>query len=227
MTSFPRPHPLGRVPLDVSWTSPFPSRLVTTIGRIEFALLRTGRSPPVALHPLSQGRSYHQLQSSNQTLTRTSTSLIRTLTGALGPASPAFCFEEQTSLLHLTHRWPAEPALQLLASQFSTPSKCRAGSRLPSLENRNKSAGGSLPYITAEEKPKPKRVGLTKAQDPENLTFEEAWRSWNFPSGSAITRKQRRSSKSAWGCMVLMCSTTKPTATSTKKRTPTSSKANL
>lgn len=72
-----RPHPLGRVPHDVSWTSPFPSRLATTTGRIEFALLRTGRSPPVALHTLSQGRSYHQLQSSNQTLTRTSTSPIR------------------------------------------------------------------------------------------------------------------------------------------------------
>lgn len=34
------------------------------------------------------------------------------------------------------------------------------------------------PYVQlgepTEEKPKPKRVGLTKAQDPENLTFEEA-----------------------------------------------------
>ncbi len=62
----------------------------------------------------------------------------------------------------------------LRSPAFAGRSKCRAGSRLPSLENRNKSAGGSLPYITAEEKPKPKRVGLTKAQDPENLTFEEA-----------------------------------------------------
>ena len=35
-----------------------------TTGRIEFVILRTGRSPPVALHPLSQGRSYSRIQGS-------------------------------------------------------------------------------------------------------------------------------------------------------------------
>jgi hypothetical protein len=59
-----------------SWASPLPSRLATTKGRIEFVILRTGRSPPVALHPLSQGRSYYWLQNSNQTPTGTSTPLI-------------------------------------------------------------------------------------------------------------------------------------------------------
>ena len=61
----------------VTWASPLPSRLATTTGRIEFVILRTSRSPPVALHPLSRGRSYFRLRSSNPTSTRTFTSLIR------------------------------------------------------------------------------------------------------------------------------------------------------
>ena len=62
----------------VNWASPFPSRLAATTGRIEFVILRTSRSPPVALHLLSQERSYFRLQSSEpKTLERTSTSLIR------------------------------------------------------------------------------------------------------------------------------------------------------
>ena len=57
----------------VIWASPFPSRLATTKGRIEFALarpfqpmLRTNRSPPVALHPASRRRSYVRLQGPNR-----------------------------------------------------------------------------------------------------------------------------------------------------------------
>src|SRR4029079_8680178 len=42
--------------------SPPVSRLASQPGRIEFVILRTGRSLPVALHPLSQGRSYLPLQ---------------------------------------------------------------------------------------------------------------------------------------------------------------------
>ena len=62
----------------VNWASPLPSRLATTTGRIEFVILRTGRSPPVASHLLSQERSYYWLQSSEpKTLARTPTSLIR------------------------------------------------------------------------------------------------------------------------------------------------------
>ena len=45
-----------------SWASPFPSRLATTAGRIEFLALRTDRSPPVALHLASRRRSYFRLQ---------------------------------------------------------------------------------------------------------------------------------------------------------------------
>ncbi len=42
----------------VTWASPLPSRLATAIGRNRFVILRTGRSPPVALHPASRRRSY-------------------------------------------------------------------------------------------------------------------------------------------------------------------------
>src|SRR3990172_10258618 len=62
--------------LGVTWASPLSSRLATTTGRIEFVILRTSRSPPAALHPLSRGRSYFRLRSSNQTSTRTFTLLI-------------------------------------------------------------------------------------------------------------------------------------------------------
>ena len=62
--------------LSVTWASPSSSRLATTTGRIEFVILRTSHSPPDALHPLSRGRSFFRLQSSDPTLTRTSTSLI-------------------------------------------------------------------------------------------------------------------------------------------------------
>ena len=66
-----------RVAHSVNWASPFPSRLATTTGRIEFVILWTSRSPPVALHPASRRRSYVRLQSSNPTLARTLTSLIQ------------------------------------------------------------------------------------------------------------------------------------------------------
>jgi hypothetical protein len=68
-----------RIPFEdhsVTWASPLASRLATTPSRIEFVILRTSHSPPVALHPLSRGRSYFQLQNSNPTLTRTCTLLI-------------------------------------------------------------------------------------------------------------------------------------------------------
>ena len=42
--------------------SPVTSRLARRPGRNGFVILRTARSHPVALHPLSQGRSYFQLQ---------------------------------------------------------------------------------------------------------------------------------------------------------------------
>ncbi len=69
-----------RIPCEdhsVTWASPFPSRLATTTGRIEFVILRTSRSPSVALHPLSRGHSYFRLRSSNPISTRTCTLLIR------------------------------------------------------------------------------------------------------------------------------------------------------
>src|SRR3989339_2117313 len=44
------------------WASPFPSRLTVTTGRIEFVVLRTSFSPPVAPPHTSQCRSYVRLQ---------------------------------------------------------------------------------------------------------------------------------------------------------------------
>jgi len=63
-----RTHPPGRVPHGVSWASPLTRRLATTTGRIEFVILRTGRSPPVAPHAASRRRSYVRLQGSNLNL---------------------------------------------------------------------------------------------------------------------------------------------------------------
>jgi hypothetical protein len=54
-----------------------PCRLTTTTGRIEFVILRTSHSSPVALHLVSRQRSYGRLQNSNLILTRTCTSLIQ------------------------------------------------------------------------------------------------------------------------------------------------------
>jgi hypothetical protein len=56
-----RVSPLGLVPQSV-WASPLASRLANRTGRNGFVILRTARSPPVALHLLSRGRSYVQLQ---------------------------------------------------------------------------------------------------------------------------------------------------------------------
>ena len=44
------------------WASPLGSRLADRPGRNGFVILRTARSHPVALPPLSQGRSYFQIQ---------------------------------------------------------------------------------------------------------------------------------------------------------------------
>lgn len=52
---------LAGLPLQV-WTSPLASRLAAHPGRIEFVILQTGSSPPVALHLASQRRNYSRLQ---------------------------------------------------------------------------------------------------------------------------------------------------------------------
>ena len=74
----PRAVAVSPRPRRVIWASPLHSRLATTPGRIEFVIiLRTSRSPPIALHPASRRRSYVWLQSSDPALTRTYTSLVR------------------------------------------------------------------------------------------------------------------------------------------------------
>jgi len=57
--------------------SPLASRLPDRLGRIRFVILRTGRSPPVALHPASWRRSYYRLQVRNVNLTGTRTPPIK------------------------------------------------------------------------------------------------------------------------------------------------------
>ncbi len=84
-----RTHPLGRVPHGVIWASPLIRMLAMTTGRIEFVILRTGRSPPVAPHAASRRRSYARLQGSNLTLTRTFTSPIRSLCKRTNATPPA------------------------------------------------------------------------------------------------------------------------------------------
>ena len=61
------------------WGSPVARRLPDRLGRSRFALLRTGRSPPVASHPSSRRRSYFQLQVRNVNLVGTCTPQIKRL----------------------------------------------------------------------------------------------------------------------------------------------------
>jgi len=53
-------------------------------GRNGFVILRTGRSPPVALHPASRRRSYSWLQAVALTWRGLAPLCLSTLTGALG-----------------------------------------------------------------------------------------------------------------------------------------------
>ena len=61
-----------------------PSQLAATPCRIEFALLRTASSPPVALHPASQRRSYLRLRGLGLPRHGLSPCCVRAFTGALG-----------------------------------------------------------------------------------------------------------------------------------------------
>jgi hypothetical protein len=61
----------------VSWASPLGCRLAATIGRIEFVILRTSRSPPDALHLPSRGRSFDRLRQPGRPPTGTHTLLVR------------------------------------------------------------------------------------------------------------------------------------------------------
>ena len=53
--------PFGAAGRPDGQTSPLNRRLADTSGRIEFVILRTGRSPPVASHPASRRRSYDRI----------------------------------------------------------------------------------------------------------------------------------------------------------------------
>ncbi len=58
----PRSHPHGPSPNGNSVLRPSLAGSPRHAGRIEFLIVRTGRSPPVALHPVSRRRSYVRLR---------------------------------------------------------------------------------------------------------------------------------------------------------------------
>jgi hypothetical protein len=75
----------------VTWASPLASRLATATGRIRFVVLRTSRSPPVALHLASRRRSYFRLRGSDPTSTGTCTPLFRHEHRRTSPAFQGCC----------------------------------------------------------------------------------------------------------------------------------------
>ena len=66
----------------VNWASPLTRGLATTTGRNRFVILRTGRSPPVALHPASRRRSYLWLRGADPPRRGLSPRCFTTITGA-------------------------------------------------------------------------------------------------------------------------------------------------
>ena len=69
---------------DAFQASPSPSRLAATYRRIEFVILRTEGSLPVALHPASRRRSYLQLRGLGLPRHGLSPCCVHAFTGALG-----------------------------------------------------------------------------------------------------------------------------------------------
>ena len=73
---------------DVFQASPSPSQLADTPRRIEFVILRTDSSLPVALHPASRRRSYLQLRGFGLPRHGLAPCCLRAFTGALGGPPP-------------------------------------------------------------------------------------------------------------------------------------------
>ena len=59
---YPSAHRASHSASEWVWASPLTCRLAEHSGRIEFVILRTGLSPPVAPHPASQRRSFFRFQ---------------------------------------------------------------------------------------------------------------------------------------------------------------------
>ena len=76
----------------VSWASPWYGRLATTTGRIEFVILRTGLSPPDALHTPSRECSSDRLRGSSRTPTGTRTLLLQVTRNRTTPVARAWGF---------------------------------------------------------------------------------------------------------------------------------------
>ena len=115
--------PLG--PLRADKGSYIPSRLPDRLGRIEFTYaLRTGHSPPVALHPPLRERSYPRLQAGNVDLEGTYTLQIKRLhrrTSRHAPHDGASCVAQTERLGEGTQCLPG-PASRELAARCAPPS---------------------------------------------------------------------------------------------------------
>jgi len=88
---------------DVFRTSPRMSRLAVTPRRIEFALLRTASSLPVALHPASQRRSYLRLRGLGLPRHGLPPCRCSAFTGALIPAKAGIQLKEKVSAMRRQH----------------------------------------------------------------------------------------------------------------------------
>ena len=151
-----------------SRASPVPSRLATTTGRIEFVILRTGSSLSVALHLLSQGRSYLQLRGPDQPLQGLPPRRSNSITGALGRRSPSF----SGSLWHdgppslRSAKQPPQPTTQPTTTQASTNPTWNCHTFTSPY--RPTRAAAQIPQPSCEQKQKPTpdkaRLGPAKAR---------------------------------------------------------------
>jgi hypothetical protein len=102
-------------PRRVIWASPLASWLATTPGRIEFVILRTSRSPPVALHPASRRRSYVRLQSSDKLWRGLAPRWFDPITSALAAALVAALILNWTRILSVVLlSWICDHSLALI-----------------------------------------------------------------------------------------------------------------
>ena len=168
--------PLGRrthfrrVPLGVCRASPLTCRLATTSGRIEFVILRTGRSPPVALHLASRQRSCLQLTGSDLTCARTCTPLVRRACRRTCRRCAAWPFAQRLRGLAPTAkrrgRCAANFAGQLTLAQAHA--QCRGG------QSRFRAALEPDHLVVHRNRDSPRRAQLALAES-RRLTSRSRW----------------------------------------------------
>src|SRR5690606_24879940 len=95
---------------DAFQASPSPRRLAATSRRIEFVILRTASSSPVAPHPASQRRSYLQLRGHGLPRHGLAPCCVHAFRGALGAHSVSERWWHPTGYGHPRHpRSPGGP----------------------------------------------------------------------------------------------------------------------